>query len=180
VHRLKWFVRTPRRAVATLAALVVLGVTGYGIAAWLTTVAHPNAEVKIGTLTVTSATPSTAPGTNPCLPNGTCDGNIVLNNSSSNTLHITGFTAASLTGGSNVTATITGASGSCVDSTDIFPSFSIPAQTGLNIAVPPGTSTITIPNLFAVNNSIGTGCAGATVNFTFLAGFTGWVLTVST
>ena len=67
-----WVTATRRRQVASVLAVLTLVGAGAGIAAWLTTVAQPPANVKLGTLVVTKVTPVASP-TNACVPGGTCD-----------------------------------------------------------------------------------------------------------
>lgn len=158
-----------RKVVAALAALFVLA-SSAAIAAWIVSVNNPPARGKFASLQVVGVAPSAAPGAS-CLPNAACDGNLRLMNTSGTPLVLTGFTAG--TGLPNVT--INGGGGGCIP-TDLNTRVAIPAKSGLTIAVPEGTTDITIPGLFAIGD-VGTQCQGADFSLDYTEGF---IVTVST
>lgn len=166
-----------KRHLMILGAFIILAataITAYSL--WSATASKPDAKGKFGSLTIASATPSAAPGTNACFPGSTCDGNIRLVNTGSTPLTITSLTAASFNA-ANVTGSVTGMQGTCSLQTDVAPNLSIPAKSSLSIVVPPGTNDITIPNLFSVSAAIPSGCQGGT--FLFNVGPGTWDVTVT-
>lgn len=164
MHRLKWFVKTPRRAIVTVVVLALV-VVGAAAAAWLVSISSPTANGKFGNLSAVANTPTTFPATG-CIPpaSGTtaCDAVIAINNTSSVPLTITGWTAGTI---GNVTVSNTSGGGCSTNSVQNALA-AIPAQTGLSITVPVGTTDITLPGFYTINSSLPTGCMNATFTFT--------------
>lgn len=66
--------------------------------------------------------------------------------------------------------------GTCTSS-NVLSGVTIPAKSGLNVAVPPGTNDVTIPDLFSIDAAVPDGCQGGTFTLSPASGF---VLTIST
>jgi hypothetical protein len=132
-----------RRKFASLLVTMMLVGGGVALAAWLIN-SNGHGAGRIGSLstpTIVAGSPTGAA----LYPNGDGDGVFTITNTNNTPLVVTGTDP----GGAN-------ASGVCYDYVTVN------SLTGLNIPVPTGISTVTVPNVFHLDGSAGTGCMGGT------------------
>lgn len=121
----------------------VLSASLVAVAAWLVSGTGPG-TTQIGTLVAPTITAGTLAGNEKqCFPGGTCDGVFAISNPNG-ALVVTGLSDGGM------------GTGTCADQLLTNP------QTGLSIPVPAGSSTVTVPNAFALATAAPSSCQGTT------------------
>lgn len=151
-----------RRTKLLVAVVTVAGVAATAAAAqWIITASSPQSNGSFSSVTApTFSQPTTYASSGGCSPSATCSAVIKVTNPNSTALTITGFTAGN-------TPTVSAPLNTpCQTELQTAGMVTIPAQTGLSISVPPGTTEITVPNYFAIGALPDAKCMGSTFQIT--------------
>jgi len=147
--------RITKPAAIGLALFVII--TATALAAWLVS-STGDAGGKIATLTAPVV--SAAAASSGCVPSGSCDATVRVENTSGAALKITGITSAKGEQYSGGTRQATGFNASCPDT-----NVTVAPKTSLAVDVPAGTSNVTVPNVYALSPSAPDACQG--LSFTY-------------
>ena len=173
---------TRRRKLASAVTFLLVVMTTAAFAAWLSSIDSNPATGKIGSLPSFSSSAVVAyTGTSPLMPGGTGSVQLSIHNPSSTmTYHLTSWQAVQ--GSSPATFTVAGppAAANCAayvllntpDKTDLGGQSPNPGTTNVTvplatpIALPPGDTTVEIPDVLYLGKNTDTRCQGGNITLT--------------
>lgn len=143
---------------ALIPAVAALVVAGGALAAWFVIATGDGGRTKLGELATPTVT-NVTPGTGSCFPGQSCSLSVTVNNPNTMPLKLVSVDWTN----PNVTVEKplgTSIAGTCNPATNITVNDPL---TGLNVTVPPGSSTVEVPGAFLLAEGAPAACMGAYV-----------------